>query len=647
MIPYARFQFARLSSLRAGAMLFSLLFAATLCAAQEAGAPAVGTVERPLRISYRLAMPRPESHLFEVQLEVEGLEGADYIDVQMPRWSPGRYAIFDFAKNVQEVVAAERQTAPDAVAGKRASYSVKRIDTQTWRVTSGGASGLTLRYKVFGDDLSGTFSQLDARHANLNGASVFMYVVGHKQDPVRLQIEAPAGWRIVNGYAPQADGRTWEFPNYDTMIDTPAEIGPDWTAQEFQVEGKTYRVVIHAYGDDGGRRAALARDIEKIVRAEVAMWGAPDLESFTFIFHFDPAATRGDGMEHLTSTQIVETGVLADADIYESALETAAHEFFHVWNVKRLRPVELGPWDFTRPLATRSLWIAEGLTNYYGKMMLRRAGLWTDEQLLNSLGETISGIENSPGSRLMSAEEASLVAPFTDRATSEQRVNLGNTSVGYYPKGETLGLVLDLLIRSRSGGRASLDDVMRRMYEEFYVKSPKATYYLKGRGYTGEEFARVASEVAGADLSDFFARSVAGAEQPPYEEALASVGLRFVRAPSREPHAAGITVDARETQSVKIASVRNGSPAERAGLRQGDVLIQIGRAYVTTASWLSALNIFKQGSRVPVTVRRARETISATITLDAPDRYAYLIEKVPNPSAEAGRMRAAWLGGAK
>ena len=259
--------------------------------------------------------------------------------------------------------------------------------------------------------------------------------------------------------------------------------------------------------------------------------GPPELDQYTFIFHFAPNERRGDGMEHLNSTQIVETGALADRGTLNSALDGAAHEFFHVWNVKRLRPVGLGPWDFTRPVVTRGLWIAEGFTNYYGKLSQERAGVWTSEQLLDSYSRTITGVENAPGSKLMSAVESSILAPFLDRGSSDQRTNLENTAISYYPKGETLGLVLDLLIRGRSHGRASLDDVMRRAYEEFYLKSPNDSYYLKGRAYTVEDFQRVASEVAGSDLSDFFRSHAYGVAPPPYEEALAYVGLRLARVP--------------------------------------------------------------------------------------------------------------------
>jgi predicted metalloprotease with PDZ domain len=588
-------------------------------------------------------MSRPASHLFEVSIEAKLAEGApvDYIDFQMPRWSPGRYAVFDFAKNVQEVSAASGICPPRAQC-KMAALPVTRLDDQTWRVQLSGADSLTLKYKVFGDDLSGTFSQLDNRHANFNGGSIFMYIVGHKQDPVKLSIDPPTNWRIVNGRMESAEQREWQFANYDILIDTPTEIAPDWTVDEFQVDGKTYRAVVHSFGSEGGKRPQFLHDLEKIVRAETRMWGAPEFETYTFLIHFAADDHSGDGMEHLTSTQVIEPGALSEPNAYQGALSTAAHEFFHVWNVKRLRPVELGPWDFTRPLNTRAMWIAEGLTSYYGNLMLRRAGLWDDTQFLSYLGRLIGGIENAPGSRLMSAEESSLSAPFLDGEVHRQRTNLANTAISYYPKGATLGLTLDLLIRQKTNGRASLDEVMRRMYEEFYVKSPKATYYLRGRGYTSEDFERVASEVAGTDLNDFFKRYVRGVEVPPYDEALAGVGLRLTRTPAPEPDSAGITLNG---QSMEIVSIRNGSAAEDAGLKQGDVLLSIANKKVTGETWEKALNRYQQNQTVSINVRRDRNIINARITLGEPERYDYHVEERPDASPETRALRAAWISG--
>ncbi len=381
--------------------------------------------EQPLRsITYRLAMSRPVSHLFEVTMEVELPEGQlpNSLDFQMAKWSPGRYAVFDFAKNVQQFEALGG-ICPRGAQCKMPTFPVNRVDDQTWRVSTMNTHRLTIRYKVFGNDLSGTFSQLDSRHANYNGGSIFMYVVNHKPDPVRLEINPPASWHIVNGRMTSMDQREWQFPNWDILIDTPTEIAPDSTLDEFQVDGKLYRVMVHSFGDEGGKRLALVRDIEKIVRAETAMWGPPEFDSYTFLIHFAADDHSGDGMEHLTSTQIIEPGALGEGGVYGDTLDTVAHEFFHVWNVKRLRPLELGPWDFTRPANTRGLWIAEGFTNYYGHLTMRRADIWDDARFFRTENQTVTGIENAPGSHLMSAEESSLLAPFLDDAPHAQRTN--------------------------------------------------------------------------------------------------------------------------------------------------------------------------------------------------------------------------------
>ncbi len=603
--------------------------------------------EAPLgSITYRLSMPRPVTHLFEVSIEVELPKDskAESLDFQMPKWSPGRYAVFDFAKNVQEFQALAG-ICPTGTKCKTSPRLVTRRDDQTWNVATQGSSSLRVNYKVFGNDLSGTFSQLDPRHANFNGGCIFMYVVNHKPDPVKLVIDPPEGWRIVNGRTDRSDQREWQFPNYDIMIDTPTEIAPDWTHDEFQVDGKRYHVVVHSFGDEGGKRPALVRDIEKIVRAETAMWGSPEFESYTFLIHFAADDHSGDGMEHLTSTQVIEPGSLGEEGVYGDTLDTVAHEFFHVWNVKRLRPVELGPWDFTRPANTRGLWVAEGLTNYYGHVMLRRAGLWDDTRLLRRESETITGIENAPGRRLMSAEESSLSAPFLDDAPHAQRTNLANTSISYYPKGELIAMVLDLMIRGRTNGKTSLDDVMRRMYDEFYLKSPNASYYLRGRGYVTEDFQRVASEVVGQDLNNFFGRYVRGVEMLPYDEAFAYLGLRLVREQAREPFNAGIGVDWQKRGSITIGVVRNGSPAEDAGLQQGDEIISLGRKNVTRENWLVSLNRFKEADRVPVSVKRDRRTIQTTLVLGPPERFEYRIEERKDATLEQGALRSAWLKG--
>lgn len=629
----------------------SIARAASLCLLLLTISVAVVGQDNQLKIHYRLAMPQPSSHLFEVSIEVERPPDSNLtsIDFQMPKWSPGRYAVFDFAKNVQEVSA--RNVCPPGLDCDLANPPVTRIDDQTWRVDTGGFKPpgrqtiVFFNYKVFANDLSGTFSQLDARHANFNGGCVFMYVVNHKQDPVALSIDAPKNWRVVNGRMDRSDHINegdWLFPDWDIMIDTPTEISPDWTEDNFTVEGKDYHVVVHSQGNEGGKRRALVRDIEKIVKAETRMWGLPEFASYTFLIHFANDSHSSDGMEHLTSTQIIMPGMLADAGTYDEALDAIAHEFFHVWNVKRLRPIELGPWDFTRPANTRGLWIAEGITNYYGHLMQRRAGLWDDAKLWATLAQQINEVENAPGSRLMSAEESSLSAPFIDDAPHAQQTNLANTSISYYPKGEVLGIVLDLLIRGKTNGKASLDEVMRRMYDKFYLKSPNATYYLRGRGYKNEDFEQMVSEVAATDMSDFFRRYVRGVESPPYEEAFAQVGLRFAH--DLRP-TLGVGFDETDTANVKVMRVRPNSPAADAGLETGDKILTVGGTRITSANFLGLVGRYKPGDRVKLALQRGERTIQTTLVMGAPLIAAYRLEEIADAPATAKSLRAAWLNG--
>lgn len=585
--------------------------------------------------SYRLSMSDPASHLFEVTVDVTtpATDTSTYVDFQMPLWQPGRYSVADFAANVQEFSSHSQNR----------SLAWAKTDDQTWRVQKQGNRSITATYKVFGDDLSGTYAQLDLGHANYTGGEIFMYVSGHKADPVELHIQPPANWRVVNGRTERPDQRDWKYPNYETLIDNPTEIGPDWTEDDFRVEGKTFHVVIHSRGDEGGRRPAFVRDVEKIVRSEVGMWGTPEFDDYTFLIHFAADDRSSDGMEHLTSTQIIQPGVLAERGTYEEALATVAHEFFHAWNVKRLRPIELGPWDWTKPAATHGLWVAEGFTQYYGVEMYHRAGLEDSTGFLRDISDTIATIENSPANKLMSADASSMAAPFIDSALHRQRTNLSNTSLSYYLKGELIALNLDLLIRSWTKGQRSLDDVMRRAYDEFYLKSPNASYYLKGRGYTIEDFARVVSEVAGRDMTEWFSKYVRGVEPLPYEEALSGVGLRLVKTVANQPYNAGISIERDERQSLRLGTLRTDSPAERAGLEQGDVLLSIGGTAAARDNWFSILNRYKQGDRIPMTVRRFRRTIDLTLQLGPPELYDYRIEEIPNASVEVRRLRAGWL----
>jgi predicted metalloprotease with PDZ domain len=348
-------------------------------------------------------------------------------------------------------------------------------------------------------------------------------------------------------------------------------------------------------------------------------------------------------MEHLVSTQLINGGNLSESNVMENALEDAAHEFFHVWNVKRLRPAALGPWDWTRPANTKSLWIAEGLTQYYGNLMLRRAVSGMMRATRNPFPARFNSSRTAPELGLMSAVDASLAAPFIDSAVHRQQTNLSNTSITYYLKGELLGLVMDLMIRGRSNGRRSLDDVFRQMYDELYLKAPNASYYLKGRGYTDEDFVRVLSQVAGTDMQNFYDRYIRGVETLPYDAAFAAVGLRLVKTPM-ESAASGIVVD-RQGPGLRIGALPTDGPAARFGIQQGDQLVSIAGSLVTRSNWQTALERFKPGDRVKMQVERFGRTVDVEVVMGEPANFSYRLETVPNASADAARLRTAWLTG--
>ena len=277
--------------------------------------------------------------------------------------------------------------------------------------------------------------------------------------------------------------------------------------------------------------------------------------------------------------------------------------------------------------------------------MYHRAGFEDSAEFLRDLADTIATIENSPASKLMSAEASSMAAPFIDRASYHDRTNLENSSLSYYLKGELIALNLDLLIRGWTKGQRSLDDVMRRAYDEFYLKSPNASYYLKGRGYTVEDFKRIVSQVAGMDMTGWFEKYVRGVETLPYDESLAFLGLRLVKTAPSEPYTAGIRIDREDRQALRLGTLRPGSPAENSGLQQGDILVSIGGTTVSRDNWRNVLNRYKEGDRIPVTVRRFGQILQLTIQLGPPEVYEYRIEEMPTAPAEARKLRAQWLEG--
>ncbi len=596
-----------------------------------AGSAAIVQAAPPLELQYRLNVTRPSTNLVEVEIRAAGVNDAT-LDFVMPAWAPGRYAIYDFAKNVQDFRSAGNT-------GKPLAWT--KTDKHTWRVDTNGSGGVVkVSYRVFGTDLTGSFSQIDSTHASLSGPSIFMYIDGHKPDPLILTVEAPPGWKLISGHSLSDVDRTFQIANYDVLADTPLELSPHVTVTEFIERGKTIRVAVHSMTEPKPDIAPLVAGVRKIVAAQLAALPEPDFAHYTFIFHFDPSSPLGDGMEHLNSTAIIIRQELSGG--LAEALELASHEFFHAWNVKRLRPTGLGPFDYTRETYTNALWFAEGVTAYFSCVFLYRSGLWTREQFLERLAREIRTLESEPARRTVSAESSSFHAWFYDRSPQMQQTNFANTTINYYNKGAVLGLLLDLEIRVRSEGRKSLDGAFVALYRKFY-EAPPESYYLAGRSYADDDLLAAASEAAGSDMKDFFARYVRGSEPLPYDSAFAAAGLQLrVSTTPDAPPTLGILTE-RAPGGVRIKALRAGGAAERGGLSRNDIVTAIDGLSLSTADLDERLGIYPPRADVPLTIERHGREMRIVVALDPPAPSEYSLETIAKPTPQQLAVRNGWL----
>lgn len=469
----------------------------------------------PLDIAYRIGWTDPTSHLYDIQIDVGKVTG-DVVKLQLPVWSPGRYAPMFFARNVTDFSVTSGGTA----------LRWDRENGSLWRVYPNGATAFTVRYRAFANTLSGTFSVLDTAHANWNGPSLFMYVVDHKPDPVRLHVDIPGGWHLVNGDAHTPDQADFTFENYDRLVDTPTEVAPTLMLDTLRIDGRIYRSMVHHNGPTTpAERRRFLDDLAKIVRYENTVFDPPPLQMYTFLFNL--GYPGGDGMEHLYSTQIINRNPWRSDEDVLSGLSTAAHEYFHVWNMKRVRAAALGPFDYTREVYQPSLWVGEGWTQYYGEMALPRSGVVPADAIYSAAAGIIRANLTAPGRKKVSARMASFEAPFWDGAAIGFAVNPA-AFFSYYTKGAGIALYLDLFIRDHTENRKSLDDAFRLLRDRTW-NAPNASYYLQGRGYTEDDVERAVSDAAGVDMHAWFERHVGGTEDMNYDEVLEPAGLRLTR----------------------------------------------------------------------------------------------------------------------
>ncbi|MBZ5701313.1 MAG: hypothetical protein LAN84_05650 [Acidobacteriia bacterium] len=568
-------------------------------------------------IRYSVSFDHPEEHLFLVEMQIPDVAGG--VTVQLPAWN-ALYQIRDFSSHVRQV---------SASADGR-DLGIDKVDKETWRI--GGSGAITVRYSVYWDEAGPFAAQLNAEHAFVNLAMVLFYVPERRGEDVGLSLlRLPEGWRVASALSPQAStsgdahGAEFAASSYDALVDAPIEAG---RFQEFTLRGisPAIRVVIHG---DNWDRGEVQSALERICRYEISLMQGAPYESYTFLLHIGKAAGGGGGgMEHANSTAIAVSSGKYLAGV-------AAHEFFHLWNVKRIRPASLEPVDYTKEQYTRALWFAEGVTSTYGAYTLLRSGIWNKEQFYAELGLRITELESRPANRWQSAEQSSLDAWLEKYPL----YNGGDSSVSYYTKGQMLGVLLDVLIRDRTDNAASLDDVLRALNTEFAKK---------GRTYRDSLDIRLAAErVAGGSFEEFFRRYVSGAEPLPYAAVLGLAGLE-VREQQSSRAALGFAVEGDAAGQLRVS----GPLSERAavaGLREGDVILQWngGEAPRKIARWLGER---KPGERLRLRLRReeaggeSRE-IALEFPLEEHAEAEWQVGEVRAHTEKAGRIREGLLRG--
>lgn len=588
---------------------------------------------------YRISFPAPEHHYAEV--EVTFASAPATLEARMSRSSPGRYAIHEFAKNVFDVRAFDGQGTP---------LQIVRPDPYQWNVTRHDGT-VRLTYRIFGNRVDGTYLGIDSTHAHMNIPATFMWARGFEMRPVRVTFTRPTGanWKIATQLFPTDDPSTFTAPNVQYFMDSPTEMS-DFATRSFAVsnpDGKEFTIVTAVHHD--GPDAALDEYVagtEKIVREQGAIFGEyPEFDTGTYVFLGDYVPWGGgDGMEHRNSTVVASPVSFKDPQMPRQVLGTVSHEFFHAWNVERIRPASLEPFNFEEANMSGELWIAEGFTQYYGELVMGRAGLHPPEETLLGLANAALGVATHPARQFRSAVQMSEHAPYSDAARSVDETNFSYAFISYYTYGSALALALDLELRVRSGGKVSLDDYMRAMWKA-HGKPGGAAPGLVANPYTQEDARARLAEVSGdaAFARDFFARFVEGREAPDYARLLAPAGI-VVRKRNAGAAWAGLQMD-REAPATVGALVAFGTPAFGAGLERGDVITSVeGVAFTSLPAVLKGR---QPGETVALEFRRPSGAVAkASLTLgEDPAVQAVTIESTGGTlSPEQKAFRQAWVG---
>jgi len=554
------------------------------------------------KISYSLKMPRPQNHYFQVEMQVEQVKQKT-ATVKLPVWAPGSYLVREFSRHLNQVKAYSLQGA---------LLPITKKTKNAWEVDLKGQTAFIVKYEVYAFELSVRTSFLDETHGFVSGPSMFMYLDGHKETGGELLVQPHSSFkRISTGLTQKSDvkqgnNQTFTFDNYDQLVDCPIEIGNQY---EFDFEAAGVKHTVAMYGEGNFDPERLKVDMAKIVEEETKVVGVNPNKRYVFIVH---NVVGGDGgLEHCNSTVLSVDRWTYDGSNYINFLNLVAHEYFHLWNVKRIRPIELGPFNYDQEVYTNYLWVMEGFTSYYDELILRRCGFYSQEEMAKKIQIAVNYVESSVGARVQPVAHASFDAWIKAYRPNE---NSSNTTMTYYSRGMIIASVLDVMIIKQSNGKECLDHLMKDLYQTYYMG--------KNRGFTDSEFKACLTKHTGQDMGEFFLKYIDGTEVIPYSMYFLPLGVEVSDVGGVKP-VFGANV-AEEGGKVIIKSIRANSSAEDAGLSVNDEIIACMNYRVDKSMLDALMNGAEIGDEFELTISRDKLMRKVIVKITGQKRSTFI-----------------------
>lgn len=568
-------------------------------------------------IEYKLSTSKPQNHYFEVEMTLKNFKDKS-LDLKMPVWAPGSYLIREFAKNVNLVKAFDEKGNP---------LSVKKTTKNTWNIVRGKAKEIKINYEVYAFELSVRTSFLDQTHGFVSGSGVFMYINNYKNKSGKLNIDLHDNFsKISTGLAfieKKNNIHSYQFNDYDQLADCPIEIG---NQHIFNFKASGVNHIVAMYGDANYDENQLKVDMAKIIEAETKVFGENPNKEYTFIIH--NVVDGQGGLEHCNSTTLSVNRWTYQGSAYLGFLSLVAHEYFHLWNVKRMRPIELGPFNYDQENYTSLLWVMEGFTSYYDELILRRAGFYTDEQMLGKVQSIINYVEATPGSRVQPLSHSSYDAWIKAYRPNE---NSANTTMSYYSRGQLMAAVFDAKIIAKYNGQKCLDDFMKLMYNKYYKKL--------NRGFTDGEFKKEFESFIDEDLTDFYKKYIDGTEILPYQEIYGNIGID-VQDLSTNKVSFGATFK-ESNGKIIVTSIKAGSSAENAGLSVNDEIISYNGFKITKSSLESNFNELAENDEASLLIFRDEQLLAIEVVMTSISSPQFQLKL--NPSSPKYTLSQYWL----